>query len=83
MWSIARSTGRPLHPDLVNMQEWPHTITTITALRQRYDSYAEFSEPLPQEHWDYPHLVRAHIDRMYPSSKKRTTHDVQLSMVEE
>jgi hypothetical protein len=67
------------------MQEWPHTVTTIVALRQRYDSFSEFSEPLPQEHWDYPHLVRAHIERMYPSASKKTSHEVDFNsiMVEE
>jgi hypothetical protein len=65
------------------MQEWPHTITTITALRQRYDSYSEFTEPLPQEHWDYPHLVRAHIDRMYPTRAGRSTHEIDSDSIEE
>jgi hypothetical protein len=65
------------------MQEWPHTITSIVALRQRYDTYAEFTEPLPQEHWDYPHLVRAHIERMYPSRGGSTSHDINPDMVED
>jgi len=84
MWSIAKSTGRPLHSDFQDVYEWPHTLTYTVALRQRYDSYLELIEPLPEEFWDYPHLVRDHIERIYPSSKKgRSSAEVDAGDVEE
>lgn len=81
MWTIAKHTGRPLHPDLGDAWDWPHTITNVVALRQRYDSYQEMSEPPPEEWWDFPHLIRQHIDKLYPSHKKTTT-DVEVTEVE-
>lgn len=81
MWNIAKSTGRPLHPSLPDVWEWPHTITYVVSLRQRYDSYLELSEPIPVEWWDYPGKVRMHIEKLYPS-KKKTTHDIDFSSME-
>lgn len=81
MWNIAKSTGRPLHPSLGDMWEWPHTITYVVALRQRYDSYLELSEPIPEEWWDYPHKVRMHVEKLYPS-KKKTSAEFELSELE-
>ena len=80
MWSIAKSTGRPIHPQLPDMHEWPHTITACVTLRARYDSYQEFSEPIPQEYWDFPHLVRQHIEKLYPSSAKKSSHEVDVDI---
>jgi len=71
MWGVAKSTGRPLHPDFSDVWDWPHTLSYVVSLRQRYDSYLELIEPLPEEHWDYPHLVRQHIERIYPNSKNK------------
>lgn len=67
MWTIAQKTGRPLHPDLVYVFDLPNTITLALALRMRYDSYMELTEVPPEEYWDYPHLIRQWIDRLYPS----------------
>jgi hypothetical protein len=50
-------------------------------IRQRYDSYLELPESLPEEHWDFPYLVRRHIERVYPSSKK-TQAEVDVSDIE-
>lgn len=81
MWNIAKSTGRPLHPSLPDVWNWPYTITQAVHLRQRYDSYLELTEAVPEEHWDYPHLVRRHIERIYPS-KKKTSGEIDVAEVE-
>jgi hypothetical protein len=36
----------------------------------KYDSFLELSEVPPEEHWDFPHLIRQHIERLYPGMKK-------------
>lgn len=83
MWSIIKASGRPLHPNLGEFWEWPHTITTIVALRMRYDSYQELTEPPPQEHWDHPDIIRSHIEKLYPSAKKGSTSvEIDMSDVE-
>lgn len=82
MWAIAKATGRPLHPELGNdVWDWPHTITQVVALRQRYDSLQEMAEPPPEEWWDFPHLIRQHIEKLYPSSKK-TAAEVDVTDIE-
>jgi len=81
LWSIVKATGRPLHPTLTDVWNWPNTITFFIALRQRYDSFAELSEPLPQEHWDFPHLIKRHIERLYPGANKSSA-DVEVSEIE-
>jgi hypothetical protein len=50
-------------------------------MRQRYDSYLELSEPVPEELWDHPHLVRRHIERLYPS-KNKTHADIDVGDIE-
>lgn len=35
-----------------------------------YDSLQELPEQLPEEHWDYPHIVRRHIDKIYGKKKE-------------
>lgn len=82
MWHVAKSSGRPLHPSLQNAIDWPFTVSQVMMLRQKYDSYLELSEPVPEEYWDHPHLVRRHIDKLYPS-KKKTSADIDLATVEE
>jgi hypothetical protein len=81
MWNIAKSTGRPLHPSLPDVWDWPYTVAHAVMIRQRYDSYLELPESLPEEHWDFPYLVRRHIERVYPSSKK-TQAEVDVSDIE-
>jgi hypothetical protein len=81
LWSIVKTSGRPLHTSLTNVWDWPNTITTLIALRQRYDSFSELSEMPPEEWWDYPHLIRQHIEKLYPglnkSSAEFSTDDVE------
>jgi len=88
MWNIAKTTGRPLHEDLLSVWDWPHTITYAVMLRQRYDSYLELIEPVPEEYWDYPQFVRAHVDKLYPSlssnkSSTGTTATVDIEDIED
>lgn len=71
MWAIAKDTGTALHSSLKNVVDFPHTITSAIALRRRYDSFYELPEIPPEEWWDFPHLIRRHIDKLYPSSKNR------------
>jgi len=65
-----KQTGRPLHADLVDVWDWPNTITYLVALRMKYDSFQEMSEVPPEEHWDYPALIRRHVETLYPGLKK-------------
>lgn len=81
MWSVAEKTGRPLYPSLRDVWDWPYTVMTVVQLRRRYDSYLELSEPIPEEHWDYPHLVRRHIERLYPRQQKSEL-EVPMSDIE-
>lgn len=67
---MTKTTGVPIHPSLHHPINWPYTVAYAVALRQQYDSYQELPEPVPEEHWDHPHLVRAHIQKLYPSPKK-------------
>jgi hypothetical protein len=70
MWTIAKSSGRPLHPCLETPWNIPYTIAHVISLRIKYDSYLELPEPVPEEYWDYPHYVRSHIEKLYPHTKK-------------
>lgn len=79
MWTIFKTSGLPFHPSLTYAREWPNTITQLLLLRKRYDSYQELSEPVPQEHWDYPHLVREHIDKLYPSRKNKKLTSIEIN----
>lgn len=76
-----KNTGRPLHADLVNVWDWPNTITYLIALRSKYDSFAELSEVPPEEYWDYPHLIRQHIEHLYPGMNKSSA-DVSVDEIE-
>lgn len=71
-----------LHPSLYEEWDWPHTIVYVLALRRQYNSYLELPKPIPEEHWDFPHLVRQHIDDMY-SSKDKSTAQVDIEEIEE
>lgn len=83
MWNIAKTTGRPLHPSLPDMWDWPHTIANVVMLRQKYDSFGELSEPVPEEIWDFPHLVRRHVEKLYPSkNNKKTFAEVDMNEIE-
>lgn len=70
MWGIVKNTGKPLHTDLIDIWDWPNTITYLVALRTKYDSFLELSEIPPEEYWDYPHKIRDWIERLYPGMKK-------------
>jgi len=83
LWGIARNTGRPLWTDLEYASEWPHTLTHVVSLRQKYDSFLELSEPVPEEWWDIPHLVRRHIEKLYPSKKGSSVAEVNVSDIED
>lgn len=76
MWGYAKNAGRPLWYDLHTAKDLPHTITFAMSLRERYNSYLELSEPIPEEYWDHPHLCRSWINRLYPGSKKGNTSGV-------
>lgn len=75
--------GQPLHPILRDEPEWPNTITHIIALRMRYDSYQELIEVPPEEHWDFPSIIRSHIDRLYPNMKQKTSTEYSVDEVED
>lgn len=81
IWRTAKELNRPLDSELAELREWPNTITTAIALRMRYDGYAEFPEPLPVEHWDYPNMVEAHIEKMYPHMKNKTILEIPLDEI--
>jgi len=51
------------------------------ALRQRYDSLMELSDVPPEEYWDYPALIRRHIENLYPGMNKSSA-DVSTDDVE-
>ena len=60
------------------MRQLPNTISLALSLRMQYNSYMEFSEPLPEEYWDFPHLVREHLEKIYPHMRKASeTIDVE------
>lgn len=63
-----------------NVVELPFTWTYAFTQRMYYDSLAELPEQLPEEHWDYPHLVRRHVDKIY--GKKRES-DIPLEDLNE
>jgi hypothetical protein len=48
--------------------------------RIRYDSYLELADPVPEEYWDHPHLVRKHIDNQF---KKPQQLEITPDMVEQ
>lgn len=81
MWSVAQSTGRPIHPSLGDMWLWPHTVMYAVMLRQKYNSYLELSEAPNENIWDFPHLIRAHIEKLYPS-KNKASGDIVVDDVE-
>jgi hypothetical protein len=83
LWSIVKTTGRPLHESLTEVWNWPNTITLFVALRQKYDSFMELSEVPPEEHWDYPRLIRQHIEKLYPGMRDKSTTDINLEEVED
>lgn len=82
-WTIAKKTGRPLHPDLEAVYDWPNTITYIVGVRMRYDSYLELMEVPREEIWDYPHLIREHIDKLYPKPKNSSTIQVDAEDIDD
>jgi len=49
----------------------------------RYDSYLEMIEVPPEEHWDFPRLIRQHVERIYPSVKNKTSADISVDDVED
>jgi hypothetical protein len=82
MWGLSKANGRAVHPDLETMWDWPHTITTACALRQKYDSFLELPEMPPVEWWDYPDYIDRHVEKLYPSSKK-SHYEVPLDDVDD
>ena len=70
---MATETKRSLDTSLDCVRDIPNTISMAMMLRLQYNNYLEFSEPLPEEHWDFPHLVKAHIDKLYPGVNKTTS----------
>lgn len=83
MWSIVKTSGRSIHPSLGDFWEWPHTITTMIGLRMRYDSYLELSEPPPEEHWDFPEIIRRHIEKLYPNIKGGSGAEISSEDIED
>ncbi len=83
MWSLAKNTGRHIHQTLpVNLWEWPNTVTLAIALRQKYDSFQELTEVPPEEHWDFPYLIKRWIERLYPHTKNKSGADIDIGDVE-
>lgn len=54
--------------DIVDL---PFTWTYAFNQRMYYDSLQELPEQLPEEYWDYPHMVKRHVDKIY--GRKRET----------
>ena len=82
MWRLTKNTSRPFHPDLADTWDWPNTVTFFVGLRMKYDSFLELSEVPPEEHWDFPHLIDKHIEKLYPHIKKASTVDLNLEELE-
>lgn len=82
MFGLSKLQGRPIHPDLPHVFDWPHTIVTVCALRQKYDSFLELTEVPPEEWWDHADYIEKHIEKLYPGSKKKTHLDIQLADVD-
>jgi hypothetical protein len=83
VWGFAKLTGRPIHPSLKEVYDWPHTITTVCALRQKYDGFLELSEPPPIEWWDFPRYIQLHLEKLYPNMKEKKQHlEIDLDDVE-
>lgn len=79
MWRIAKTTGQPLHPDLLFAYEYPHTISYALALRMRYDSYFELPKLPPMEIWDNTMEMEQWIDReCYPNREKSATLELEV-----
>lgn len=83
MFGLSKLQGRPIHPDLPHMHDWPHTISTVCALRQKYDSFQELLEVPPEEIWDFSFEIDKWIERLYPNSKKRTSLDIPVAEVDD
>jgi len=82
MWGLTKLHGRPIHPELQDMYDWPHTITAICAIRQKYDGFQELPEVPPVEHWDFPAIIDRHIEKIYPSSRKKN-YEVDVTDVDD
>jgi len=61
----------------------PNTISMLIKLRMRYDSYQELPEMPPEEWWDYPQYINAHIEKLYPSIKKNNSVEVEVEEIED
>lgn len=62
----------------------PSTISYLISLRIRYDGYGELLEVPPEEHWDYPHLIRKHMEQLYPTlNKNKSNISVDEDEIEE
>lgn len=79
---MAKNTGRPLWFSIEEVIDLPHTLTYVIMMRQKYDSFSELSEPVPEAWWDYPHLVREHIEKLYPSSSKGGKSTIEVGQME-
>lgn len=55
----------------------------LIKLRMRYDSYQELPEMPPEEWWDYPQYINAHIEKLYPSIKKNNSVEVEVEEIED
>jgi AMMECR1 domain-containing protein len=48
----------------------------------RYDSYLELPEVPPEEWWDFPDLIRRHIEKVYPHTKSSSSAEIAVDDVE-